>query len=373
MPASPASGSVQDEMNTPVTEPVTESFTESSTGILLLNLGTPDRPDAEAVGRYLRQFLMDGLVVDIPKPLRWFLVNALIVPRRSHTSAEAYSKIWTDRGSPLKFHTRDLTAKVQQLVGPKVPVEFAMRYGSPSVREGLEKLKARGVEKLRVIPLYPQYSLAATESCLREVEDQLRVLNWKPSVSTVREFHIDEGFLEAFAHTIRESLSARSWDHLLFSFHGVPERHVKKTDPTEAHCLCKPDCCETRIEANQDCYRSQCYQTAYALARKLELKPDQFSVSFQSRLGRTPWIRPYTDHLYEELPKKGIKSLAVACPAFVADCLETLEEISMRGLESWQEAGGKDLFLIPSLNSSDPWAKAVVGLSQTLPEKEIGA
>lgn len=331
------------------------------TGYLLLNLGTPDDTSVPAVRRYLREFLFDPYVIDIAPPLRWMLLNLIILPTRPAKSAEAYKKIWTERGSPLMFYSEDLLAQVKKRL-PGAPTELVMRYGSPSVATGLKNLRAQGVTKVVALPLYPQYSLAATESSVQKIRSDLRNMNWAPALDIKSDFYAHPGFIEAFADLARPMLQKQKPDHVLFSFHGIPERHVKKTDPTEAHCLATKNCCDKITSANAKCYRAQSYETARQLAKSLDLAPEQYSVSFQSRLGRTPWIQPFTDVVYGELAKKGVKKLLVYCPSFVADCLETLEEIEMRGVADFKAAGGEDLQMVPSLNATDKWADAVVDL-----------
>jgi len=332
----------------------------AKTGILLINLGTPDSPDPQAVGRYLREFLMDPLVVDIPYVFRWFLVNALIVPRRSHASSLLYKKVWSDHGSPLLFFTRELEKKVAAQMGSQFVVCAGMRYGNPSLADALRCLKKANVDKIFAFPLYPQYSLAATESSIREVERVRKTLMPEIPVDYVPAFYNNPHYLNAVVEVTRPELQKRPFDKVLFSFHGLPERQVKKTDPTGAHCLARQDCCEELAGANVDCYRHHCFVTARKVAAELGLDPSQYEICFQSRLGRTPWIRPYTDEFYRTLPSQGVKRLAVVCPSFVADCLETLEEVQIRGKEEFVRNGGEDLFLVPSLNASSVWVSSVI-------------
>lgn len=336
--------------------------TRTPKGLILLNLGTPEQPNAKAVGKYLREFLMDPYVVDIPFMLRWILVKLLIVPRRSHASAKLYQKIWTDRGSPLLYHLLDLVTQVRKVLGKDWVVQPAMRYGTPSIAEALKDFKAKGITDILVFPLYPQYSESATESSIQECLNQQKLVyagDFVPELKFVKPFYAHPDFIESFSQVIQESLKDFPHDHLLFSFHGLPERHIKHLDRSGKHCLTKTDCCE-RVEAvNADCYRAHCYITARKIAQQLGLKSSDYTVCFQSRLGRTPWIRPFTDELYVELAKKGVKRLAVAGPSFVADCLETLEEVQMRGRDQFIESGGQDLKLVPSLNASEKWAHAV--------------
>ncbi|MBS1984150.1 MAG: ferrochelatase [Bdellovibrionales bacterium] len=330
--------------------------------LLLVNLGTPDDTTVPAVRRYLAEFLMDPYVIDIPLVARALLIYGIILPTRPAKSAAAYRQIWTERGSPLLFHSEDLTAKVRRLL-PDVHVELAMRYASPSIRSKLEVLRKAGAEEITVLPLYPQYSLAATASSVEKVKSELSAMGWSPRVKFVPAFYDHPGFIAAFAEIVRERMHALNPDYVLFSFHGLPERHVRKTDATGSHCLASENCCERMCEANRDCYRAQSFATARLMAKDLQLEAGKWSVSFQSRLGRTPWIKPYTDFVYPELAAKGFKRVLVVCPAFVADCLETLEEIAIRGREEFQKLGGQDLWLVPSLNSSDAWTQAVVDLA----------
>lgn len=337
-------------------------------GLLLINLGTPDAATTEKVRIYLKEFLMDPFVIDIPYPLRWLLVHGAILPKRPALSAAAYRKIWTQRGSPLLEHLEDLVAQVRKLANPSEwSVVGAMRYGNPSIRSALEELSASGIEEAVVLPLYPQYSLAATESSIVCIRKLARLVAPGLKISFVPAFYDDRHFIEAFAEVARESLRGFEHEHLLFSFHGLPERQVRKTDrsaPGGAHCLQSENCCERMTDANRDCYRAQCYATARALAQALALRPDQYAVCFQSRLGRTPWIKPYTDQMYSSLASRGVKRLAVMCPAFVADCLETLEEVQIRGRDDFRRLGGEELRLVPSLNSSPSWARTVLSLAQ---------
>lgn len=326
----------------------------SLSGVLLLNLGTPDHPDVKSVRRYLKEFLMDPFVIDIPFVFRWMLVNLTILPRRPKISAEAYQKIWTSRGSPLFFHLLDLQSKVQKLLGDSIRVESAMRYGNPSVQKAFEDFKKAGITRVQVLPLYPQYSLAATESSIHFCKKLARKAGLQ--LEFLPDFYDHPLFIDSFVQQIQETLKGYSYQHVLFSFHGLPERHVKKTS---SNCFLENHCCDAITESNKNCYRAQSFVSARKMAEKLNLKKQDYTVCFQSRLGRTPWIRPYTDHFYQSLPQQGIKNLAVVCPAFVADCLETLEEIEIRGREDWIKNGGNELKLVPSLNSSDFWASAV--------------
>lgn len=329
-----------------------------SSGVLLINLGTPRSPKAKDVGVYLKEFLMDPYVVDIPWLARAILVHWLIVPKRSNASGKLYESIWTDRGSPLMFHSEDLTSKMaEKLKGERI--ELAMRYGSPSIKQALQRHKSAGVTRLLVVPLYPQYSTSATESSVDKVKKDLEAIQYSPEIQFVPAFYHRAEYLDAVADVSRNHLNGFRWDKVLFSFHGLPERQITKLDPTSAHCLKKSDCCERPVEANKLCYRFQSFQTAKEIAKRLGIPESKYVVGFQSRLGRTPWIKPYSDELYVSLAKEGVKRLAVFCPSFVADCLETLEEVSIRGSEQFKHAGGTELKLIPSLNSEPIWVDSL--------------
>jgi ferrochelatase len=336
-------------------------------GLLLLNLGTPDDATEAHVRNYLEEFLMDPYVIDIPYPFRWLLVHGAILRKRPAQSAEAYRKVWSaGRGSPLLMYLEDLVAETRKLADPAAwRIVAGMRYGNPSIAAALRELRAAGVDETVVFPLYPQYSLAATESSVARTRALAAREAPAMRLRFVPAFYDHPGFVRAFAEAARESLAGYDYDHLLFSFHGLPERQVRRTDrsPGRAHCLRGAGCCDAIGEANRDCYRAQCYATARALQRELGLAPGRSTVCFQSRLGRTPWIRPYTDVMYSELARRGVRRLAVMCPAFVADCLETLEEIRLRGREDFVRQGGEELRLVPSLNARPAWARAVLELA----------
>ena len=332
------------------------------TGLLLCNLGTPDDPTPGAVRRYLRQFLADPRVLDINPVGRWALLNLIILPFRPAKSAAAYQKIWTQAGSPLLTHSQDLVGQVRARLGADWAVELGMRYQQPSIETALGNLRRAGADRIVVFPLYPQYSASSTGSSVEEVF-RVAAKEWvTPSLSFVEPFYDDPGFIEAFAIRGREVVAAERPDHVLFSFHGLPERHMRKADATGMHCLQSEDCCARIVPANRHCYRAQCFATAHALAERLQLAPASFGISFQSRLGRTPWICPYTDIVLPELARQGKRRVVVFCPAFVADCLETLEEIGIRAQHDFKAAGGESLTLVPSLNATAPWADAVVRL-----------
>ena len=332
---------------------------ELRTGILLVNLGSPDSPRPADVRRYLRQFLGDPLVLDIPAPLRWLLLEGVILPTRPRRSAEAYEKIWTPEGSPLLVHGRALRDALAKLLGSGYLVELAMRYGTPSIRGALARLAAADLARILVVPLFPQFARATTGSIEALLRREVARLPELPPYEVLPPFYDEPLFVEAWRQVARPELDAFEPDYVLLSYHGLPERQVKATDPTGQHCLARPDCCDAIGAANRDCYRAHCYATSRALAASLELAPERHGTAFQSRLGRTPWIQPFTDVVLGELAFEGHRRLAVLCPSFVADCLETLEEIGIRGREQWSELGGEALHLVPCPNAHPAWAEAV--------------
>ena len=338
--------------------------------VILANLGTPDSPSVPDVRRYLGEFLMDPRIINIPKVLRWLLVNGIILRFRPKKSAAAYKKVWTEEGSPLLVHGKNLQAKVQKLMKGRANVHLAMRYGNPSMEDTVEKSMEDASGELIVFPLYPQYAAATTGST---VEKMFRVLDKKwnvPPMTVVKDFYQDPRFIEAVGVVAKEHLENFKPDHVLFSYHGLPESHLKDT---AKRCLQQKNCCDSIAADNRYCYRAQCVATTRSLAEKLDLSKDQYSLSFQSRLGRAEWVKPYTTDLIEELAKKGVKRLAVLCPAFVADCLETIEEIGMEAKADFIAAGGEDLYLVPCVNSSDVWAEAVVAIVEDyLPKSTFG-
>lgn len=315
-------------------------------GLLLINLGSPDSPDVDDVKAYLTQFLTDSYVIDLPNVLRQILVRGLIVPRRAKNSAEAYQKIWTENGSPLVHFTQQFAQKVQASL-PELEVRWAMRYGSPSLEEVMEGWK---LDELLIIPLYPQFAESSTQTAIDEASKYLPP-KLKPKI--LWDFFSHPAFIDSLTSRIQTHVDEFRPDHLLVSYHGLPEHHLTKMYPD--HCLREPGCCEKVSQENRFCYRAQCFATTRALTAQLNYPRNQISVSFQSRLGRRPWIKPYTDYVVPALVKQGVRKLSVACPSFVCDCLETLEEIQMRLREQFIEEGGTDLQLIPALNDSDHW------------------
>ena len=332
------------------------------TGVLLINLGTPDAPTPAAVGRYLREFLMDGYVIDIPKPLRWMLVNVVIVPRRRYASAKLYQNICDENGSPLLYHTRALTEGVAQNLqerGSDLIVDFGMRYGQPSIKDALQRLNAAGAQRILVLPLYPQYAESSFETAISETRRCAQTQGCLDKIEFLPPFYDHAGYLDACAQRVAETLAQDVPEHLVFSFHSLPERHIQRLDKSGAHCLKKDDCCATIGPHNSLCYRAHSLHTAHAIAQKLGWPKDKYSISFQSRLGRAAWLGPQTEDLLRDLAQRGVRKVAVFCPSFVADCLETLEEIGLRARDVFQTAGGREIKLIPALNTHPAWVNFV--------------
>lgn len=334
------------------------------TGVLLINIGTPDEPTPDAVGRYLGEFLMDEYVLDMPFIKRWLLVNRVIIPRRKHYSAEHYQKVQMAEGSPLLVHMQRLAAGLtDELSDNEIPyvVEIGMRYGNPSIAAGLNKLKQAGVDRILAAPLYPQYTQSSFETGVVATKREAKKLELSDKLIFLDPFYVDEGFIDAYARIVAEHLQTHSPDHTLFSFHGVPVRHIKQIDKTN-YCRADDTCCDRIGTKNTSCYRAQCHATSRAIAAAVGLTADKYTTCFQSQFGKDEWIGPPFEAVIAELPKRGIKTVAVACPSFVADCLETLEEIGIRGREEFRTAGGEQLTLIPCLNSDPLWIKAVGNL-----------
>jgi len=333
-----------------------------ATGLLLINLGTPDSPRTADVRSYLREFLMDPRVIDVAGWKRWLIVNLFILPFRPRRSAEAYAQVWTERGSPLMIHAVALAEKVRKRVGPGVQVELAMRYGNPSIGAALERFRSSGVGRIVVFPMYPQYSSATTGSTVEKICDEAGRRWNTPYLQMVPPFYDHPAFLDAAALAAGPVIERVRPEKVFMSFHGLPERQVRRGDDSGRHCLANPDCCAQIGEANKDCYRAQCFATARLLAERLGLSADRYVVCFQSRLGRDPWIRPYTEQTLVEYARGGCRRAVILSPAFVADCLETLEELGIRGAELWKENGGELLELAPAPNADDGWADAVLSI-----------
>jgi ferrochelatase len=305
------------------------------------------------------EFLMDKRVIDYPWLFRKILVGGLIVPARAKKSAEAYETIWTKEGSPLVVLTRQLQAALQPLVAE--PVEIAMRYGNPSMEDAYRNLvkKNPDLEDVIAIPLYPHYAMASYETAVEYAQEIHRRSKYSFRLNFIKPFYNESHYLDSLAEHIRPYLK-QDYDHILFSYHGVPGRHIRKSDPTGNHCLQSASCCETASPAHATCYRHQCFTTTREIVRLLGISEGKYSNSFQSRLGKG-WLEPFTDIRLEEMPKEGIKRLLILCPAFVSDCLETLEEIAMRGKETFLGAGGGEYTMIPCLNVDSRWVETLAG------------
>lgn len=339
-------------------------ISSSPTGLLLIQLGTPESPAIPDVRRYLREFLSDPRVLDMPSIARFLLLNAIILPFRPKKSAEAYEKIWTAEGSPLTVHTAALTEHVQTILGEGYRVAFGMRYGNPPLAAAIEGLIAQGCGRLVIIPLFPQYASASSGSALAKTFEIVGGRTNVPDVVTVGPFFDNPGFLQAAADIAKPLLEDFAPDHILFSYHGLPESQIKKSDPSTDWCLGSASCCDELNRTNRSCYRAQCFATTRGLVGLLNLEPGSFTTTFQSRLAGQRWIEPHTDTIMPKLTGQGVRRLAVLTPAFTADCLETIEEIGIRGKKQWAEAGGTELLRIPCVNASSPWANAVAQMAQ---------
>lgn len=332
--------------------------------VLLVNLGSPDSTSVPDVKRYLQEFLGDPRVIDRPKSafLRSALVNGIIIPSRVKNSAHAYSTIWTAEGSPLVVTSQRTQAALQKRV--PVTIELAMNYGSPSIPDALQRLAAAGVTELLVWAQYPHYAMSSWETAIVKVRREAARLAPAMKLEVVQPFYGDADYIEALVASARPYLD-QPHDHLLFSYHSIPQRHLQEADSSKAHCLAFADCCTTCSPAHATCYRAQVVRTTELFAKRAGLRPDRWSIAFQSRLRGEPWLTPYTDYEYKRLATEGRKNLLVITPAFITDCLETLEEIQVRGAEDFKAAGGESFTHIPCLNDQPPYldflAKRVQG------------
>jgi ferrochelatase len=338
-------------------------------GILLMNLGSPDSTEIKDLRKYLGEFLMDRRVIDVPWLLRVLLVKGIIVPFRAPKSAEAYMAIWTDKGSPLIETTRQLQNSLQQEI--EEPVEIAMRYGNPGPEQGFDALlqKNPAIEEVIAIPLYPHYAMSSYETAVEYAKEVYKRKKYSFKLSFVDPFYKETEYVHALAENMRPFLE-QPYDQILFSYHGIPQRHIRKSDVTGCHCLKIDNCCEVASPAHDYCYRHQVFTTTKMVTEMLDIPKDKYAISFQSRMGGG-WLTPFTDVRLKELPNEGIEKLLILCPAFVSDCLETLEEINMRGRETFMEAGGESYTMIPCLNTNPLWVKAVSGYIARGPGENI--
>lgn len=331
-------------------------------GVLLINLGTPDSPSTGDVRKYLTEFLNDPRVIDISPVGRFFLVNAAIVPFRAPKSAKLYKSIWSEKGSPLLFHTENLKSRLQKELGDGYAVSMGMRYQSPSISSALEELRKQKVSGITVVSLYPQYASSSTGSSVQEV---MRIMSgWEviPDVRFINKFYDQPSFIKSFASNTSKA-EIDEYDHVLFSYHGLPERQILKASAHYGGNYCQlGKCCDKINQNNHYCYRASSFSTTRDIVKELGIPEGKYSVGFQSRLGRDPWIKPYSDYVIKDLAEKGIKKLLVFSPAFVADCLETIHEIAVEYEEIFKEHGGEKLTLVKSLNDSKEWTAALAGM-----------
>jgi ferrochelatase len=327
-------------------------------GIILMNLGSPDSTELKDVKRYLDEFLMDKRVIDYPYLFRLLLVRGIIVPFRAPKSAKAYKSIWTKDGSPLIVLTKQLQQALTQQLSE--PVVVAMRYGNPTPATAYNKLlkESPNLEEVVLMPLYPHYAMSSYETAVEYMKEVYQKKGYRFRLTTIKPYYNNVDYIHALSDSIRSHLHS-DYDKLLFSYHGVPERHILKGDVTGNHCLQNPDCCENPSPAHAFCYRHQCFRTTELVTAALQIPQSKFELSFQSRLGRDKWLTPYTAQRLSELPKEGVQKLLVVCPAFVSDCLETLEEIAEQGRETFMHAGGKSFTMIPCLNTHPLWVNTI--------------
>ena len=330
-------------------------------GLLLINLGSPDSTNIIDVKRYLDEFLMDERVIGKSYLFRYILVKGIILNFRPRKSAAAYKKIWWKEGSPLVVLSRRLEKKVRKLID--IPVALAMRYGSISINKGIQELKDKGVNEITVLPLYPHYAMSSYESVVVKVDEEISKNFSDVKTNIIPAFYNDKLYLKTLVNQIKSHLEKIDYDHILFSYHGIPESHIRISDPTNYHCKIN-SCCDKCSVAHNTCYRHQVFQTTKSIVKQLGIKEGTYSNAFQSRLANEPWLKPYTDSELERLAKEGVKKMVVITPAFVTDCLETLEEIAMEAKEEFIEAGGEQFHYIPCLNDNDEWAETIAEWSK---------
>ncbi len=330
-------------------------------GVLLINLGTPDSPSVKDVRKYLREFLMDEYVIDLPYLSRWMLVNLIIAPLRAPKSAEIYQQLWTKNGSPLFYYGKEVRKLLQEKMGSETSVYLAMRYQNPSINSVLQQIKADGITDLKVIPLYPQFASSSTRTCIEKVKTELKKLNYHPNISFIENFVQNKLFIETFADLGNNYWKTGDFDKVVFSYHGIPERHILK-DSVDNYCQISDACCAKYHSKNRLCYRAQCYETSRLIAAKMNLSETDYEVVFQSRLAsraKDPWLKPYADLVIADLPKQGIKNVLCFSPSFIADCLETTIEVGVEFKEIFEENGGEKWQLVESLNDHPKWIEAL--------------
>jgi len=327
-------------------------------GVLLVNLGSPDSTEVKDVRRYLDEFLMDERVIDIAYWKRFLLIKGIILNVRPKKSAAAYKKIWWDEGSPLIVISERFSEKVKKKID--IPVALGMRYGSMSIEKALRELEAQNVTDVYLIPLYPHFAMSSFETVVEKTKDLLASSFKEMKMDVLAPFYNNPDYIKVMSQHLQKELEGFDYDHILFSYHGIPERHIFKGDTTGKHCKLDGSCCETKSVAHETCYRHQCFETTKGIVKELGLEEGKYRNSFQSRLLKDPWLKPYTDFELEAMPEQGIKKLAVITPAFVADCLETLEEIAMEGKEEFIAFGGEEFRHISCLNEDDAWVDVMV-------------
>ena len=326
-------------------------------GLLLINLGSPDSTSISDVKKYLDEFLMDKRVIGKSYIFRWILVKLILLNFRPKKSARAYKKIWWKEGSPLIVLSRRLFKKVSDLM--QIPVALAMRYGSISIYNGLKELNDKGVDEFIILPLYPHYAMSSYETVVEKVKEEVKINFPENKIKVIEPFYDDPKYIELLSLKIKDTIKDIEYDHILFSYHGIPVSHLKISDPTNTHCYKAKNCCSVDSKAHKTCYKHQVTITTELVAKYLGLEREKYSISFQSRLANEPWLKPYTDSELERLAKEGKKNMVVVTPAFVTDCLETLEEIVMEAKEEFLEAGGENYYYVPCLNDDDNWAKLI--------------
>lgn len=332
-------------------------------GVLLINVGTPDEPTVPSIRTYLREFLLDPDVIDIPAPLRHLLVRGIILRTRPKKIAPLYQKIWMEDGSPLRVYSQRITDQLND-TSEELAFEFAMRYGNPSIESGLKKLREKGVEELLLFPMFPHYAQATTESSLKHAYKMLEEINWSPKIIEAGHFENHPSYIQPLSNTIKPHLGDDV--HILFSYHGLPVSHVKRIDTSKKHCQKVENCCEISCDANKKCYAHQCTMTTFEVIKNLQLEPHQWSISYQSRLGPVPWLAPSTTNKVTELFNRGVRNLVIIAPAFLADGLETLEELDIGIREQFMELGGEHFEVIRCLNDDQEW---IEGMSSIISEK----